>query len=94
MTGAPNSAKIIQGKPVASYYYETFRIIGFPAIVDQHITAGIGYRFSDAFSLDLGFMYAFDNTITETGTDPFGQPVTIESSLKEISIDFGLTWRF
>jgi long-chain fatty acid transport protein len=93
-TGMPNSTHLIQGKPVASYYYETFRIIGFPAIVEQHISAGIGYKFTDFFSLDLGFMYAFDNTITETGTDPFGQPVTIESTLKETSVDFGLTWRF
>lgn len=93
-TGAPNSVNIIQGKPVASYYYEAFRIIGFPAIVDQHLTAGIGYKFTDTFSLDLGFMYAFENTITETGTDPFGQPVTIESTLSETSLDFGLTWRF
>ncbi len=93
-TGAPNSVNIIQGKPVASYYYETFRIIGFPAIVEHHITAGIGYKFTDDFSLDLGFVYAIENTITETGTDPFGQPVTIESTLSETSLDFGLTWRF
>jgi long-chain fatty acid transport protein len=94
LTGAPNSVNMVQGKPVASYYYETFRIIGFPAIVEQHLTLGIGYKFTDAFSLDLGFMYAFENTITETGTDPFGQQVEIESTLSETSLDFGLTYRF
>jgi long-chain fatty acid transport protein len=85
----------VQGKTLPStYYYETFRIIGFPAIVEHHITLGFGYKFSDTFTLDLGFMYAFDNTITETGTDLFGQPVEIESTLSETSLDFGLTWRF
>jgi long-chain fatty acid transport protein len=85
----------VQGKTLPSaYYYETFRIIGFPAIVEQHITLGVGYKFSDAFSLDLGFVYAIENSITETGTDLFGQPVELESTLSETSVDFGLTWRF
>lgn len=89
------TTKTVQGKTLPSaYYYETFRIIGFPAIVEQHITLGVGYKFSDAFSLDLGFVYAIENSITETGTDLFGQPVELESTLSETSVDFGLTWRF
>jgi long-chain fatty acid transport protein len=85
----------VQGKTLPStFYYETFRIIGFPAIVEHHITLGFGYKISDTFSLDLGFMYAFENTMTETGTDLFGQPVEIESTLSETSLDFGLTWKF
>jgi long-chain fatty acid transport protein len=85
----------VQGKTLPStYYYETFRIIGFPAIVEHHFTAGIGYKFTDAFSLDLGFMYALEETISESGTDPFGTAVTLESTLSETSLDFGLTYRF
>lgn len=85
----------VQGKTMSSqYYYETFRIIGFPAISEQHLTAGIGYQFSDRIIANIGFMYAFEETIRETGTDPFGQPATIESTMSETSIDFGLTWRF
>ena len=85
----------VQGKTLPSaYYYETFRIIGFPAIVDQHVTLGLGYKVSDTFSFNLGFMHAFQNSITETGTDLLGQPVELESTLSENSIDFGLTWRF
>jgi long-chain fatty acid transport protein len=85
----------VQGKTLPStYYYETFRIIGFPAIVEHHFTAGIGYKFTDAFSLDLGFMYAVEESISESGTDPFGTPVTLESTLSETSLDFGLTYRF
>jgi len=84
----------VQGISMPTYYYETFRIIGFPAIVEHHITLGIGYKFTDAFSLDLGFVYAFENTMTETGTDFSGLPVELESTLSETSLDFGLTWRF
>ncbi len=85
----------VQGKTLASqYYYETFRIIGFPAVVEQHLTFGIGYQFTDSLIVNLGFMHAFENTVSESGTNPFGQPVTIESSLSENSLDFGLTWRF
>ena len=84
----------VQGITMPTYYYETFRIIGFPAIVEHHVTLGIGYQFTDAFSLDLGFVYAVENTMTETGKDLVGGDVTLESTLSETSLDFGLTWRF
>lgn len=86
--------KNVQGKEIPVYYYETMRVIGFPAVVEQHLTLGIGYQFTDKFSLDLGFMYAFENSISETGTGPAGDDVTIESTLSETSLDFGLTWKF
>jgi len=84
----------VQGKTMPGYYYETFRTIGFPAIVEHHVTAGVAYRFSDSFSLHLGYMHAFEKTMTETGTDIYGQPVTLESRLSEDSVEFGLTWKF
>ena len=90
----PNSFNTVQGKNIPTYYYETFRIIGFPALVEHHITLGVEYRFSEKFFMNVGGMYAFENSITEQGTDPFGQPVTLESTLKEYALDLGLTWRF
>jgi long-chain fatty acid transport protein len=93
-TGQPNSAVNVQGTVFPAYYYETFRIIGFPAVVEKHLTLGAGYRFTERFSMNLGWMHAFEKTISETGTDPFGQPVTLESKLSEDSLDFGLTWYF
>jgi long-chain fatty acid transport protein len=90
----PNSANNVQGKNIGSYYYETFRIIGFPAIVEHHLTLGIGYQFTPNFRADIGYMHAFEETITERGTDLQNRPVTLESSLSEDSLDFGLTWRF
>lgn len=89
--GAP---KAVQGKTMPSYYYETFRIVGFPAVVEHHLTLGIGYMFTERLKIDLGYMHAFENTIRETGTDFMGNPVNLESTLSESSIDFGMTWRF
>lgn len=84
----------VQGKLINNYYYETFRIIGFPAIVEQHLTFGVGYKVTDKFSIHLGFMHAFEQTIKESGLDIAGTSVTLESKLSENSIDFGLAWRF
>ncbi len=92
--GVPADAVNVQGTVFPRYYYETFRIVGFPAIVEQHFTFGVGYEFTERFRIDLGVMYAPENTITEQGTDIAGTPTTIESKLSETSLDFGLTWRF
>jgi long-chain fatty acid transport protein len=73
--------------------YEEFRIIGFPAIVEHHLTAGIGYEFSPKFAINLGYVHAFENDIKESGTGFFG-PETLKSTLSENALDFGLTWRF
>jgi long-chain fatty acid transport protein len=83
----------VQGKKVNRFQYEVLRITGFPAVVETHVTAGIGYQITRNISLDLGYTHGFKNSIKETGTF-LGAPVTIESSLSEDSIDFGLTWRF
>ncbi len=76
-----------------TYGFENLRIIGFPAIVESHLSLGIGYQFSSKFSMDLGYVHAFEKTIEESGTYN-GVPVTFESTLSEHSLDFGLTWRF
>jgi long-chain fatty acid transport protein len=86
--------KNVQGTLLPAYYYETFRIIGFPAIVEHHMTLGVSYQFTDSLLLTLGYMHAFENNIKQSGTDVFGQPVTLESTLSEASYDFGITWRF
>lgn len=93
-TGMPNSVTSVQGKILPTYYYETFRVIGFPAVVEQHVTFGVGYQITPTVELNMGYMYAFENNITENGTDPLGRPVQLESNLSEQAIDFGFTWRF
>lgn len=84
----------VQGKQMPSYYYESFRVIGFPAIVEHHITFGAAYDITDRFAVHAGFMHAFENTLTEHGTNLAGQPARFQSALSENSVEVGLTWRF
>jgi long-chain fatty acid transport protein len=86
--------KSVQGKYMPTYYYETFRTIGFPAVTKSHITLGLGYEFTPKFSINIGYTYGFGETITGTGTALNGQPVKLESNLMEMSYELGLTWRF
>jgi long-chain fatty acid transport protein len=88
--------KTVQGHTMPTYYYETFRVIGFPAVVEHHITFGLGYQITDRFGLHAGYMHAFSNTIQETGIPGLvpGTTSSLESTLSEDSVDFGLTWRF
>jgi long-chain fatty acid transport protein len=83
----------VQGKAIPRYYYETFRVIGFPAITEHHLTLGASYDVTDRFTILAGFVHSFSNTVSSTGTFA-AQATTISSSLYENAIDFGLTWRF
>jgi long-chain fatty acid transport protein len=84
----------VQGTTLPTYYYETFRIIGFPAIVETHLTAGLGYEFSPKFAIQMGYIHAFEKKIQETGTGLDGGPASLRSKLYEDSLDLSLTWRF
>jgi long-chain fatty acid transport protein len=93
-TGRPNEFVDVQGNTIPRYYYETFRIAGFPAVVEHHLTLGAGYHFSERLSIHAGYLHAFEKTISETGNDLYGMPVEISSTLSEDSIEFGLSYRF
>jgi long-chain fatty acid transport protein len=85
----------VQGKSLPQYYYETFRVIGFPAIVEHHITAGIGYEVGESLIINLSYMHAFENTLSEQGADLVGGGTAkIESKLYEDSLSFAFSWRF
>ena len=87
----PTNTVNVQGTPVNRVGYETLRIIGFPAIVEHHITAGFGFKMTDSLSLNASFMYAPEQTIRETSAF---NAITLESSLSEWSTTLGLTWYF
>ncbi len=91
---APTDITVVQGIQIPTYYYETFRIIGFPAIAKQHISFGAGYDISKQFAVNAGYTHAFKETITESGVAFGGAPAILQSSLSEDSVEFGLTWRF
>ncbi len=66
---------------------EGFRVVGFPAIIEQHVTCGIGVNITPKVSLNAGYMHAFENSIKETSA--FGV-LSYESKLSEDSYEFGL----
>jgi long-chain fatty acid transport protein len=84
----------VQGFNVPTYYYEAFRTIGFPAIVQHHFTCGVGYHVKDNFIVNLGYVHGFAQTFTEDGVNLFGQPAKFKSTLYENSIDVGFSVRF
>ena len=84
----------VQGKSLPRYYYETFRVVGFPAIVEQHIAAGVGYELGENLVLNLSYMHAFENKLSENGTALDGSSAKVESKLAEDSLSFAFTWRF
>jgi len=84
----------VQGKSLPRYYYESFRVVGLPAVVEHHITAGIGYELGESLKLDFSYIHAFENELSESGTAPDGSNAKIKSKLYEDSISFAFTWRF
>ncbi len=85
----------IQGKAVNTYGYETLRIIGFPAIVEHHVTMGLGYEITPNLNVNFGYMHAFETCVKSSGTMPDGTtPVQLESNLSENAVDFSVAWRF
>ncbi|MHC1712319.1 MAG: OmpP1/FadL family transporter [Solidesulfovibrio sp.] len=84
----------VQGKLMPSYYYESFRLTGFPAIVEHHVSFGVAYDLTSKISAHAGYAHGFENTIVEYGRNLAGQPARFKSSLSEDSIELGLTWKF
>ena len=90
----PNDTVDVQGKSLPRYYYESFRVIGFPAVVEHHITAGIGYELGESLKVDFSYMHAFENQLSESGTAPDGSSAKLKSKLAEDAISFAFSWRF
>lgn len=92
--GGPVEVVNVQGKLIPRYYYETFRTIGFPAIVRHHLSIGVGWQIRHDLVLNLAYMHAFEESLNQTGISPGGAPITLRSDLSEDSVDMALTWRF
>lgn len=85
----PMGTTNVQGKDMSTFGYEYFRIVGFPAIVKNHITIGGSYIISQKFTLNLSYKHAFKETIKE-----ISGPITLKSELHEDAFDFGITFKF
>ncbi len=85
----PQGVTEIQGKSVPTMGYELLRNVGFPAIVESHLTLGFGVALSDTLALNVSYAHAFEKTIRSSS---MGDAIQFESSLSEDSIGVGLTW--
>ena len=89
----PEGVKMVQGKAVPQFGYEMLRTIGFPAVVESHLSIGASYKLTQDLSVHLGYMHAFENSISETSAGgPYG--VTLSSKLAEDTYSFSLAWAF
>jgi long-chain fatty acid transport protein len=68
-----------------------FRIVGFPAIIEHHLTMGVGYKFTSRMHVNLSYMHGFEATISETSENDLA---TLESTLVEDSVSLGFTALF
>lgn len=87
----PRGISNIQGTSTPTFGYELFRTIGFPAIVEHHLTLGLGYQIRENLSMNLEYMHAFEKDFSETSAGGF---VDLESTLEEDSLGFSLAWAF
>ena len=93
-TSAPANVTDVQGNFVNNYYYQTFRVVGFPAIVENHLSFGLSYAFDNRSSLEIGYTHSFRYTVTEQGLNLLGASTTISSTLSEDSYEVGYRYRF
>ena len=87
----PAGTTNVQGIDVPNFNYEALRIVGFPAIVEKHLTLGLGYDLTQRMVLTLSYMHAFEESIEESS---LGNMAELKATNKENSFSFGLTWRF
>jgi long-chain fatty acid transport protein len=59
-----------------------FNIMGFPAISEQHITAGVGYQFSKKIGLDFAYVYSPEETLSKYGFTTTNEQNSVSGALK------------
>lgn len=74
-----------------------FENIAFPAIAEHHYTAGVGIKFSEKFTLNIGGMYSPEATLSgsNNGFPPASQGIaSYETKMSQYSIDVGISYVF
>jgi long-chain fatty acid transport protein len=77
-----------------------FENMAFPAVAEHHITAGVGYQFSDKLAFNIAGMYALEAELSGANPNPpppYGDGQGIGSyttKMSQFEIDFGATYRF
>ncbi len=63
-----------------------------PLISEWHTTLGVGWQASPAWDIQLTYLHAFENTLTDNGSDGFGNGTHI--SLEVDAIVAGVGWHY
>jgi len=86
----PNSANLMSGT------VNTFNLLGFPGIVDSHLSIGGTYNISKQTSIDLAYAYAPEvtNTYTNFVSDFGGTPSDITTKHSQASISAQVNFNF
>jgi long-chain fatty acid transport protein len=68
--------------------------VGFPAIVENHLTFGYGHQFSERFGLDSALVFALEEDATGNQSDGAGGKSTVTSTHSQTSFSIGGNWSF
>lgn len=79
-------------QPFSDFNIAYFNLVGFPAITEHHITLGLGYEFTNTFSVDLAYKHAFNKKVSATDANGFG--FIVEGKNAQDAITVGLNWKF
>ena len=75
------------------YSKNVLNLLGFPGIVESHITLGGTYNFSEQTSVDLAYVFATEKTEKFAGRD-LGGPFDIETKHSQSSVSVALNYTF
>ena len=81
----------MQSKQVPTFGYELLRNVGFPAIVQSHLTLGFGYQLTETLTVNAAYTHVFQEKLTSSSA---GNAINFESTLSEDSLGVSLAWAF
>jgi long-chain fatty acid transport protein len=84
----------LQGHLIFAQSVSFFDMYAFPAITRNHITVGSGYKISENVHIDTSFLYAFQNTVTRSGTGVSGAAYSASATASHWSLSAGGTVLF
>jgi long-subunit fatty acid transport protein len=92
----------VQGHLVFDQALSMLNLVGFPAISTTHFTAGFGYAFSEDVDFDFTGTYSPEATTTragalspfQTGLDAVDMNYEYSTSMEQLTLSFGVNYRF
>jgi len=73
---------------------DMFNLLGFPATVENHITAGGSYVFNKNFSADFTVAYALEKKTSADISNMFGPGAKIENTHHQLGFSVQLNYKF